>query len=97
MKTVHQLELVPLGNDAWRLCDGNVEATDATSVVAYVERRGVGYEVVWVSACRGVERHATLGDVLERAAEVLADIPPSGATRPIEIPHFAPVPPAIAV
>lgn len=97
METVHQLELVPLGDEAWRLCDGNVEASDATSVVAYIERRAGGYEVVWVSVHRGIERFATLGDVLERAANVLASMPISGATRPIAIPHFAPVPPAIAV
>lgn len=91
METVHQLELVPLGDEAWRLCDGNVEASDATSVVAYIERRTSGYEVVWVSVHRGVERYATIGDVLERAAKVLADVPASGATRPIPIPHFAPL------
>jgi len=97
MDTVHRLELVPLGDEAWRLCDGNEEASDATSVVAYVERRPSGYEVVWVSLRQGVERFATLGDVLERAAQVLAEVPVSGATRPIPIPHFAPSPPALAV
>ncbi|WP_460815958.1 hypothetical protein [Microbacterium petrolearium] len=96
MDTVHQLDLVPLGEDAWRLCDRSVDSCDATSVVAYVERRDDGYEVVWVSTHRGVERFTTMGDALERAAEVLSAVTPPGATRPIPIPHFAPRPAALA-
>lgn len=94
---MHQLELVPLGDDAWRLCDRTVDASDATSVIAYVERRGLVYEVVWVSISRGVERFRTMGDVLERATGILANTPVSGATRPIPIAHFAPGGSALAV
>jgi hypothetical protein len=87
---VHQLELVPLGNGAWRLCDRNVDDDDPASIIAYVEHSDGGLEVVWVHGRVGWARFTTLGEVLEAAAAALAPTPADRARRPIEIPHFAP-------
>jgi hypothetical protein len=87
---VHQLELVPLGDGAWRLCDRNVEEDDPASVVAYVEQSGEMLEVVWLQGRFGWTRFARLSEVLEAAAAELAPTPSSRGRRPIEIPHFAP-------
>ncbi|MFH8252262.1 hypothetical protein ACH3VR_17990 [Microbacterium sp. B2969] len=93
--SVHQLELVPLSEDAWRLCDRNVEEDDPASVVAYVEATADGVEVIWLHGRSGWSHFTELGDVLRAAA---ADLSPGGAFgrghRPIEIPHFPPMPAA---
>ena len=53
---VHQLVLVPLMRDAWRLCDRTVASSDADSLVVYVELvDDEAYEVVWVLGGPGVE------------------------------------------
>jgi len=87
---VHQLELVPLGDGAWRLCDRNVEEDDAASVIAYVEQNDEYLEVVWVHGHFGWSRFTCLSEVLEAAASDLAPAPRQRARRPVEIPHFAP-------
>lgn len=87
---VHQLELIPLGEGAWRLCDRNVEEDDPASVIAYVEQTDDAIEVVWLQGHFGWTRFAQLGEVLEAAAAELAPTPSIRARRPIEIPHFAP-------
>lgn len=87
---VHQLELVPLGPGAWRLCDRNVEEDDPASVVAYVEESAEGIEVVWLTGRTGWARFSHLGEVLEAAAAELTPTQVSRAHRPVDIPHFAP-------
>jgi hypothetical protein len=75
---LHQLELVPMTRDSWRVCDRAVASSDARSIVAYVEQRAAGvYDVVWVVAGIGVETFTRLEDVLRAAAELL-----SGQPRP---------------
>ena len=87
---VHQLELVPLGEGAWRLCDRSVEEDDPASVIAYVEQAEEFLEVVWLHGRFGWARFTQLGEVLEAAAGELAPPHADRARRPIEIPHFAP-------
>jgi hypothetical protein len=72
---VHQLVLVPLTRNAWRLCDRAVDSHDADSVVAYVELcPGGAYEVAWLSAGFGVETYRSLEQVLRAAfARLSAD------------------------
>lgn len=87
---VHQLELVPLGEGAWRLCDRNVDEDDPASVIAYIEQSEEFLEVVWLRGGLGWARFTQLGEVLEAAAAELAPLHSDRARRPIEIPHFAP-------
>ena len=87
---VHQLELVPLGEGAWRLCDRDVDDDDPASVVAYVEETTRGFEVVWLQGRSGWTRFERLGDVLTAAAIDLSPAPAPRSRRPIDIPHFAP-------
>lgn len=89
---VHQLELMPLGEGAWRLCDRNVEEDDPASVVAYIEQTEEFLEVVWLHGRLGWARFTELSEVLEAAAAELAPLHSDRARRPIEIPHFAPRP-----
>ncbi|GGH50711.1 hypothetical protein [Microbacterium album] len=99
MDTFHQLELVPLGDGAWRVCDRSVAACDAASVIAYVEQIArdepdeLSYEAVWVSGTRGTTRHGSIESVLLLAADVLAACASTGPRRPKQIAHFQPARP----
>jgi hypothetical protein len=85
---VHQLVLVPLMRDAWRLCDRTVASSDADNLIAYVELvDDEAYEVVWVVAGAGVETFTRLEDILcaaferlSRAADEQADARPARLT-----------------
>ena len=90
--TKARLVLVPLGRDAWRLCDAETDRDDPSGVVAYVElvRDGV-YDVVWVSPCSGTARFPCLDDVLDEAAQLLRTTLVHGPTKPIPIPHLPPL------
>lgn len=96
MDTYHQLELVPLGEGAWRVCDRSVAASDAGSVIAYVERRPtddpseLSYEAVWVHCTRGTTRHTSMQSVLTMAADLLAAAASAGPAKPKPIAHFPP-------
>ena len=87
---VRQLELVPLDQGSWRLCDRSIEEDDPASVVAYVEETVRGIEVVWLYGRTGWSRFSDLGEVLRAAAADLGLGGGARAQRPIEIPHFAP-------
>jgi hypothetical protein len=87
---LYQLELLALGDGAWRLFDHSVEGDDPASIVAYIEQTTVGIEVVWLRGRGGTARFDDLSDVLRAAAMELSLGAGSRATRPIEIPHFAP-------
>ncbi|MBO3663631.1 hypothetical protein [Microbacterium stercoris] len=93
MDTYHQLELVPLTEGAWRICDTSVDSSDAASVIAYVEqlptddRSELCFEVVWVQCTRGLTRHTSLQSVLLLAAKLLAD---AANVKPLRIAHFPP-------
>jgi hypothetical protein len=90
---LHQLELLPMGEGAWRLCDHSVDSDDPASIVAYVEQTAYGVEVVWLQGRGGSSHFDELSDVLRAAAMDLSLGAGSRATRPIEIPHFAPLAP----
>ena len=86
-----QLELTPLGDDAWRACEVGVPENDPSRVVAYIERRGDGFEVVWLRGPhRGVRFYTLLADAIDEACAVLVAEATSSATRPIPIAHLAP-------
>ena len=87
---LHQLELLPLVEGAWRLLDHSVQGDDPASVVAYVEETAAGIEVVWLRGGGGSSHFEELGDVLRVAAMELSLGAVPRSTRPIEIPHFAP-------
>jgi hypothetical protein len=96
MDNYHQLELVPLGEGAWRVCDRSVASSDAASVIAYVEQipmddfHELMYEVVWVHGTRGTTRHTSIQSVLLMAADLVAATSSSGAAKPKPIAHFPP-------
>lgn len=79
---VHQLVLVPLMRDAWRLCDRTVASSDADSLVAYVESvDDEAYDVVWVAGGAGVETYTRLEDILRAAFERLSRADDAGDVR----------------
>ena len=88
---VHRLELVPLGDESWRLCDRPAEDESDEALIAYVERTADDrYETVWVYGGPRVETYAALEDVLMSAAGRLANMI-STDSKPIPIPHRAPL------
>jgi hypothetical protein len=88
---VHRLELVPLGDESWRLCDRPAEDETDEALIAYVERTpDRRYETVWVYGGARVESYSALEDVLMSAARRLANIV-STDSKPVPIPHRAPL------
>lgn len=94
MITAEQRELVfePLGEGAWRLCDSTIEENNAARVVAYVERMADGgFEAIWIGMGVASTWHPSREDVLVRARSLRASVARSTRSKPIPIPHRAPV------
>jgi len=88
---IHRLELRPLADRSWRLCDRSVSATDAASVVAYVEQLDDGtYEAVWVSVGIGSARFTTIESLLRASLRLLEQSVSFGPFKPSPIPHRPP-------
>ena len=82
--SAHRLRLQPIGEDAWRLCDGSVDECDAAVVLAYIERRDGRFEVTWVRAGAGTRRFESMDEVLDAAAAHLQSmVSRSRKPRPI--------------
>jgi hypothetical protein len=91
---VHHLELVPMGDGAWRLCDRpripRGDDGDGT-LVAYIERLAGGeYEAVWVWRGPAVETFPSLEAVLVAGTRRLSSTVGS-ESKPVPIPHRAPL------
>lgn len=83
------IELVRLGDGAWRICDPQFDEEDPRHVVAFIERHAFRFELVWV---RGSGTNRVFDD-LEAAIEAVCDRldgAESHATSPIPIPHGPP-------
>lgn len=46
--TAHDIRLDVISMNEWRVCDRRVPASDARSVLGFIERRGYEYEVISV-------------------------------------------------
>jgi hypothetical protein len=77
---IHEMELFPLSDHAWRLCDRTVPHDDAASVIAYLERTEQGIEVVWLRPGAEGDRFEALKDAIAAARLVLAE-PQSAHSR----------------
>ncbi len=84
------LELIPIDDDAWRLCDQRAGVNDAEFVVAYIERGDDGFDAVWMSGPRRRSHHATLEDCVARGERLRHAGEVSTSSRPIPIAHFPP-------
>ena len=94
MITADQGRLVfePLGHAGWRLCDTSVDPADAARLVAYVERTSSGgYEAIWMVAGIHPSFHTSREEVLQTAQRLRATEATSTRSKPIPIPHLAPV------
>ena len=85
-----RLVLDPIDETSWRLCDRAVDSNDADNVLAYVEQRDDGrIDVTWLVRCLGTATFATVGDLLESAAELIDDTRSRNA-KPTPIAHRPP-------
>jgi hypothetical protein len=69
------LEVIAVGDEAWRVCDGRVDPADATRVLAFVERRHNRFELLRIGAGPAVCEHfdcldAALDDLIRRMGAV---------------------------
>lgn len=87
---VHELALSPLGQDAWRLCDPAISASDAENVIAYVEQSAVCYGVTWVHGGFGTAWFDTMDEVMAAAATHVPECA-SRRRKPVPIPHRPPL------
>lgn len=84
--------LTPVGDNAWRLCDHRMPPDDPAGLIGYVERTdSTGFDVAWVTGKLGIERFATMDDVLRATVERLRNQRIRIATKPIPIPHLPPL------
>jgi len=88
---IHQLELTPLAERSWRLCDRSVAGSDAASVIAYVEQLDTGgYEAVWVSVGIGCVRFTSIEALFRAALRLIEQSGSLGPFKPSPIPHRPP-------
>ncbi|MFI8634047.1 hypothetical protein ACIGEP_15795 [Microbacterium sp. NPDC077663] len=88
---VGRLILQPLSASAWRLCDSSVAASDAASLLAYVEAADDGgYDVTWVYFTRGTAWYPTVDELLRGALRHLSAATPR-RVKPKPIAHRPPL------
>ncbi|MBF4562119.1 hypothetical protein ITJ43_08185 [Microbacterium sp. VKM Ac-2870] len=85
-----RLELLPIDDDAWRLCDRRVDDHDAEYVVAYIERGNAGFEAIWMRGPRRRSHQKTLQECVRRGEALVRAEETSRARRPVSIAHFPP-------
>ena len=59
------VDLVPLGETTWRVCDTTFDEGDARRVIGYVQELDDGFEMMWMRPRPGVcYRYPTLDDAV---------------------------------
>ena len=92
---LHQLVLVPLLPDAWRLCDRTFANSRSDDLVAYVELvDDEDYEVIWVGAGSGIQSFSRLEDILRAAFELLSAQAQADDSRRVRL-SLLPTPPSL--
>lgn len=82
-----RLALEPLDERSWRLRDRDVAASEAASVVAYVERNDEeSYTATWVAPPGGDDVYATLAHLLADAEMRMALTAPAAPRTSIALP-----------
>jgi len=76
------LEVIPVGDEAWRVCDGRVDPADATRVLGFVERRHDRFELLRIGTAPTVSEHfdcldAALEGLSRRLSAVAAAVAPA--------------------
>lgn len=86
----HQLELVPLEGDGWRLCDTSAPVDDPAHLIAYIERLEEGVDVVWLYGAFGHDHYDSVQDALEVASGLLWTMDEQVRRGRTAIPHLRP-------
>jgi hypothetical protein len=73
-QTTSAVEVVPLCDGEWRLCDRRIPADDSRRLLSYVSRDGDGFEVLWLPTLT-VQRVASLEAAIEAARRACAEPP----------------------
>jgi cytoskeletal protein RodZ len=73
-RTASAVEVVPLCDGEWRLCDRRIPADDSRRLLSYVSRDGDGFEVLWLPTLT-VQRVASLEAAIEAARRACAEPP----------------------
>ncbi len=68
--TDSSLEVIALSDHEWRVCDGRIDASDATRLLAYVEKQGDRVELMRMTPTPGV---CDYFDSLDSALAALSD------------------------
>lgn len=86
-------EILPLAGGAWRICDGALTDSDASRLVAYVDRHETGtLDVLWLrSPCPSRSRYRNMDELLADLDAAVLLATSSRSTRPKDIPHFRPL------
>jgi len=69
--STEQVDLTPLSDTMWRVCDGRFE-DGALRIIGYVQRVGDAYEMMWMRPRLGVvRRYGSLEETLRAIHEAL--------------------------
>lgn len=85
-------ELIPLGRGGWRICDGSRAQTDASRLIAYVEKSEVGtLDVLWLrSPCPTRSRYRNFDELLADLDSAIEGASSSRSSPPRAIRHHPP-------
>jgi hypothetical protein len=73
-----RLEMVPVGDSGYRVCDASVPDEDASHVVAFIEKHPQDVEVVWL---RGAPTAPGQFDSIDTALDAIDDVMTTGEVR----------------
>ena len=69
------LEVIAVGAEAWRVCDGRVDPADATRILGFVERRHDHFELLRIGgASAACERFDCLDAALDDLSRRLSGV-----------------------
>jgi hypothetical protein len=85
-----RLELIPLDEGRWRLCDARVPHSDAAYVVAYIEQAEEVLDVVWLIGGGLPSTFVRFDEIIRLALRMITQGESHGSRRPVPIPSRAP-------
>ncbi|WP_227531276.1 hypothetical protein [Microbacterium tenebrionis] len=85
-------EVIAISRTSLRICDPARSVSDASRLIAYVDRTDIGtYDVLWLrSPCPPRSRYRTLNELLAELDEAVSGGSASRADRPTRIAHHPP-------
>jgi hypothetical protein len=89
------LEVIALSDHEWRVCDGRIDPSDASRLLAFIELENGAYEVLRLAQsqeCENATGECENFDCLAAALASLSEVPAVNETPPANAPVGSTVP-----